>query len=124
MSTPEEKKAPTEEETVAAMWQIPYTCESCRGTLPLTNQTTECILCKKPVDGAAAMRSFWTILHDEKAWREWHANNNKGTQGTDDWMEEEDGTLVVQGQGAVNLLSELGAKFEVAIEPDKAQQSA
>lgn len=122
MSAPEEQKLSTEEDRVAAMWQIPYTCMLCKGTTPLTKQTTECTLCKKPLDGATAMRGFWAILHDEKAWREWHENNTAGSllecEGTDaDWVEDGD-MLVATGAVAANLLKDLGVQTEVAIEQE------
>lgn len=66
-----------EKKKVAAMWQVPYSCDSCGGTIPLTCQTTVCVLCQKPVDGSAAMLAFWEVLCDERAWRRWQANHRK-----------------------------------------------
>jgi hypothetical protein len=78
MSQDEKKKNPEDvnDPSVAALWQIPYECDQCKGTVALTNQTTECHLCEAPVDGAEVMQRFWAVLHDEKAWKEWQANQH------------------------------------------------
>lgn len=66
----------TESKDVAAIWQIPFECDACKGTVALNCKTTECFICKTPIDGAAAMDSFWNVLRDEKAWREWNAKQH------------------------------------------------
>lgn len=73
----DQKAQAIEEARHRAMWQIPYACDSCGQTIAVTCETIECTLCHKPVDGERAMRAFWQVLHDEKAWKDWKAKQEE-----------------------------------------------
>lgn len=63
------------------LWRIPFVCTHCKTVFGCSVTTTHCPndLCRREIYGDGVLQTFWRVLSDEGAWREYQKTKAKET---------------------------------------------